>query len=228
MLAWSNRIPAWIKHQENGRWSENRWADFVPTELKKKTVGILGYGSIGREVARLCKAFDMTVLATKRDVLKPADSGYTLPKTGDPTGELLTRLYPPQATRSMVALCDFVVLALPMTTETANLIDEEMLQAMKPNSYLINVGRGGVIDEKALAKALRKGWIAGAGLDVFVEEPLSSSSPFWKMDNVIMTPHVSGFTPEYDERVTDLFAENLRCYLAGEPLLNVVNRELGY
>ena len=188
MLAWSNRIPAWIEHQKNGRWSKNRWDDFVPTELRKKTVGILGYGSIGREVARLCKAFDMTVLATKRDVLKPADSGYILPQTGDPSGQLLDRLYPPQATRSMIGLCDYIVSALPMTAETDNLIDEEMLRAMKPNAYLINIGRGNVIDEKALVKALRKGWIAGAGLDVFAEEPLPETSPLWKMDNVIMFP----------------------------------------
>ena len=102
------------------------------------------------------------------------------------------------------------------------------LKEMKPSAFLINVGRGGIVDEQALVKALKKGWIAGAGLDVFETEPLSADSPLWQMDNVILTPHVSGFTPHYDERVVDLFAENLRRYLAGEPLLNPVSREEGY
>jgi len=125
-------------------------------------------------------------------------------------------------------LDDFVVVTLPSTPQTNHLIDKEMLKAMKPDSFLINVGRGSVIDEKALEKALRKGWIGGTGLDVFETEPLPEDSPLWHMENVILTPHVSGFTPEYDNRATDLFAENLRRYLAGETLLNLVERELGY
>lgn len=228
MLAWSNKIPTWVAHQKNGRWPKNRWNTFLPTELKGQTVGILGYGSIGREVARLCKAFNMKVLATKRDVKHPTDSGFIIHGTGDPNGDLPDRLYPPQAMKSMVALCDFVVVTLPMTAETDKIVDEAVLREMKENCYLINIGRGGVIDEKALAKALRKGWIAGAGLDVFTEEPLPDDSPFWQMENVILTPHISGFTPAYDARVTDLFAENLRRYLSGEPLLNVIDRERGY
>jgi phosphoglycerate dehydrogenase-like enzyme len=103
-----------------------------------------------------------------------------------------------------------------------------MFKEMKPGCFLINVGRGSLINEKDLVKALKRGWLAGAGLDVFETEPLPENSPLWAMENVIITPHVSGFTPFYDERVTDLFAENLRRYLAGEPLMNVVSREAGY
>ncbi|MCB0033754.1 MAG: hypothetical protein KDE51_07040, partial [Anaerolineales bacterium] len=120
------------------------------------------------------------------------------------------------------------VIAAPLTPKTHHLFDEDMFKAMKPTCYVINIGRGPIIKEEDLVKALRKEWIGGAGLDVFEEEPLPEKSPLWKMENVIISPHVSGFTPHYDDRVTDLFSENLRRYLAGEPLLNVVNRERGY
>lgn len=128
----------------------------------------------------------------------------------------------------MVAECDYVVIALPLTETTRHLFDEEIFRAMKSNAFLVNVGRGPIVKEKDLVKALKKGWIAGAGLDVFEAEPLAESSPLWDLENVIISPHVAGFTPSYDERVTDLFVENLRRYLAQEPLLNVVNREEGY
>jgi len=108
------------------------------------------------------------------------------------------------------------------------LIDEELLRAMKRDAFLVNVGRGPVIDETALIKALRKGWIAGAGLDVFDQEPLPADSPLWSMGNVLLSPHVSGFTPHYDDRAVDLFCANLKRYLAGKPLLNEVDRQAGY
>lgn len=228
ILAWAHRVPTWLRIQQQETWPKNRWQTFLPVEIRGKTLGILGYGSIGREVARLAKAFNMKVLVTKRDVLNPADDGYNLPGIGDPNGDLPDRIYPSQATRSMATLCDYLVITLPLTAETYHLVDEALLKELKANCYLINVGRGGIIDEAALVKALQKGWIAGAGLDVFEQEPLPDGSPLWQMENVILTPHVSGFTPVYDERATDLFAENLRRYLAGESLLNVVDREEGY
>jgi phosphoglycerate dehydrogenase-like enzyme len=128
----------------------------------------------------------------------------------------------------MLAECDFVVISLPLTPETEGLIGEEELRAMRPTAYLVNVSRGGIVDEPALIKALQKGWIAGVGLDVFEREPLSPDSPLYDLDNVILSPHVAGFSPHYDERATDLFAENLRRYLAGEELLNLVDKEMGY
>lgn len=156
------------------------------------------------------------------------DDGYTIPGTGDPQGELPDRVYPSEATRSMLKECDYVVITLPLTSQTHHLINRDMLKEMKPNAYLINIGRGSIIHEADLIHALKKGWIAGAGLDVFEEEPLPADSPLWQMENVILTPHISGFTPHYDERAVDLFGENLRRYLSGKPLLNLVNREREY
>ena len=228
ILAWANRVPKWLQFQSRSEWPENRWDKLVPDELRGKTLGIAGYGSIGREIARLARAFGMTVLATKRDARSLEDTNYALTNTGDPEGNLAARIYPGEATRSMVAECDYVVVALPLTDKTHHLFDESILRAMRPNAFLVNVGRGAVINESDLVRALKRGWIAGAGLDVFEVEPLPQDSPLWELDNVIISPHISGFTPHYDERVTDLFAENLRRYLNGEPLLNVVNREEGY
>ncbi|MFQ5399930.1 MAG: D-2-hydroxyacid dehydrogenase [Anaerolineae bacterium] len=228
ILAWAHRVPAWFKYQSQGTWPKGRWDKYLPTEIRGQTLGIVGYGSIGRELARLAKAFGMRVLASKRDARHPEDRGYAILGTGDPEGQLPDRIYPSEATRSMVAECDYVVITLPLTTRTHHFFDESMLKEMKSHAYLINIGRGSIVDEKALVKALKKGWIAGAGLDTFETEPLPDSSPLWAMENVIITPHISGFTPYYDERVTDLFAENLRRYLAGEPLLNQVDRNTGY
>ena len=133
-----------------------------------------------------------------------------------------------RATRSMLGECDYVVITLPLTAKTHHLFNEEMLKAMKPSAFLVNVGRGSLIEEPALIKALKKGWLAGAGLDVFETEPLPVDSPLWGMENVILSPHVSGMTPAYDERATDLFVANLRRFLTGERLMNLVDRERGY
>jgi phosphoglycerate dehydrogenase-like enzyme len=228
ILAWAQRIPTWFKVKNQGKWPQNRWENYLPTELSGQTLGIVGYGSIGRELARLAACFGMTILAAKRDARHIADHGYTLPDTGDPQGSLPHRIYPGEATRSMVAECDFVVNTLPDTEKTHHLFNEEIFRAMKPTAFFINIGRGGTVNEKDLVRALKKGWIAGAGLDVFEEEPLPNDSPLWQLENVILTPHVSGFTPYYDERAIDLFAENLRRYLHGKPLLNLVSRETGY
>ena len=228
ILAWAHRVPRWQRTQAEGAWPQGRREAFVPDELAGRTLGIIGYGSIGREVARLARAFNMTILVTKRDARRVEDTGYTLPGFGDPAGQLPTRIYPTEALRSVVAQCDYVVITLPLTPRTRHLFDESLFQAMRPNAYVVNVGRGPVIDEQALIKALQRGWIAGAGLDVFEKEPLPADSPLWNMQNVILTPHVSGMTAHYDERAVDLFAANLRRYLAGETLFNVVDRDAGY
>ena len=228
ILAWAHRVPRWQRTQAEGAWPQGRREAFVPDELAGRTLGIIGYGSIGREVARLARAFNMTILVTKRDARRVEDTGYTLPGFGDPAGQLPTRIYPTEALRSVVAQCDYVVITLPLTPRTRHLFDESLFQAMRPNAYVVNVGRGPVIDEQALIKALQRGWIAGAGLDVFEKEPLPADSPLWNMQNVILTPHVSGMTAHYDERAVDFFAANLRRYLAGETLFNVVDRDAGY
>jgi phosphoglycerate dehydrogenase-like enzyme len=228
LLAWAHRIPRWVHYQSRAEWPSGRWEKFVPDELRGKTLGIAGYGSIGREVARLARCFGLRVLATKRDARRIEDEEYTVSGVGDAAGTLAARIYPGEATRSMVAECDYVVIALPLTDKTRHLFDEQMFRAMKPTAFLVNVGRGDIVDENALIRALKKGWISGAGLDVFAQERLPADSPLWTLDNVIISPHVSGFTQEYDERATDLFAENLRRYLQDEPLLNVVDRQQGY
>lgn len=228
LLAWAHRTPRWFYYQARGEWPPNRWEKFVPDELRGKTLGIAGYGSIGREVARLASCFGMRVLATKRDARRLEDEHYEIAGAGDREGSVAARIYPGEATRSMVAECDYVVIALPLTARTRYLFDEQMFRAMKPTAFLVNVGRGDIVNERDLIQALKKGWIAGAGLDVFSTEPLPADSPLWKMENVIISPHVSGFTRAYDERAVDLFVENLRRYQAGQPLLNVVNREEGY
>ena len=123
---------------------------------------------------------------------------------------------------------DFVVLTVPLTPDTRHMIGERELRLMKPTALIVNIGRGGTIDEAALIRALAEGWIAGAGLDVFEKEPLPTDSPLWGMENVIITAHYAGATPHYNERALAIFLDNLRRYKAGEPLRNVVDKTLGY
>jgi phosphoglycerate dehydrogenase-like enzyme len=228
ILAFAHRLPRMIQFQRKSEWPKDRWTLFVPKELHDSTVGIVGYGSIGREVARLAKAFGMQVLATKRRPQQTNEQGWQLPGIGDPAAQQVDRLYASDQLKLMLSECDYVVVAVPLTPETDKLLGAAEFQSMKREAVLINIARGGVIDEAALIEALRNGVIAGAGLDVFEQEPLPADSPLWQFPNVILSPHVSGFTPHYDERAMDLFAENLRRYVAGEPLLNVVDLSRGY
>jgi len=227
-LALGHRLPELIAHQKRSEWPKDRWERFSPRELRGSTVGIVGYGSVGRQVAHLLHGFGLTLLATKRDVLHPADTGYIPEGLGDPEGDLITRMYPPQALCSMLKECDFVIVTVPLTVETHNLIGPKELAVFKPTAFLIDVSRGGIVDHAALYAALRDQKIAGAGLDVFPEEPLPSDNPLWKMPNVILTPHISGDTPHYDERAVTFFAENLHRYLAGLSLYNRVDVTRGY
>lgn len=227
ILAWRHQLPRLLAYQARAEWPQDRWEKFAVRELRGATLGIVGYGSLGREVARIGQAFGLRVLALKRGPRRE-DTGYTLSGLGDPDGRIPERFYQPHELRSMLAECDVVVLTVPLTEETRGLIGEAELRAMKPTAYLVNVARGEVVDEAALVRALEAGWIGGAGLDVFAQEPLPPASPLWRLPNVILSPHVSGFTAHYDEHAADLFAANLRRYLAGEPLLNLVDKRLGY
>ena len=228
ILAWAHHLPRLVQQQQQRNWPKEQRNQLTPHELRGKTLGILGYGSIGREIGRLGKAFGLTVLATKRDARQLTDNGFGLAGVGDPAGMLADRIYPPEATRSMLAECDYVVIALPLTGRTRGLFDEELFKTMKPTAFLVNIGRGAIIKEGDLIKALKKGWIAGAGLDVFEKEPLPADSPLWSMENVFITPHISGTSHEYNERAVQLFSQNLNYYLSGRPLVNVVSRETGY
>lgn len=228
MLALGHNLPDMIDHQRQKEWPKDRWERFSPLELRESTVGIVGYGSIGRQTAKLLHPFGTKVFATKRDVKEPVDAGYTVDGFGDPQGDYVHRLYPAQALRSMTQECDFLVITVPLTGETRNLIDSEVFGVMKPTSYLVDASRGGIVDHDALIEALQNKRIAGAALDVFPEEPLKESSPLWEFPNVIISPHIAGDTPYYDERAVDLFVENLNRYLEGEPLLNQYKSGNGY
>ncbi len=226
MLAFACRLPHYFRLQADTNWDRSGRASDT---LRGQTLGIVGYGSIGRELARLADSLGMTVVATRRDLRHPVDEGsYMEPGVGDPQAEIPTRLYPPQALASMLAICDYVALTLPLTGATQHLLDESMLAAMKPGAVLINVSRGAVLDEAALISALAAERIAGAALDVFEEEPLPATSPLWSLDNVIITPHVAGNTRRYHEKAATLFGENLRRYLNNEALFNLYDRGRGY
>jgi phosphoglycerate dehydrogenase-like enzyme len=192
------------------------WARFMPQELYGKTVGVVGLGHIGTEVARLAKAFGCRVLGIRRSV-----SARTSEHTVD-------ELLPPADLPYLLSGSDFVVLAVPFTEDTRHLIGEAELRAMKSTAVLINIARGGVVDEAALVRALTEGGIAGAGLDVFGQEPLPAESELWGLENAIMSPHISGGTEIYNKRAVDIFCENLRRYLADETLINLADPERGY
>jgi phosphoglycerate dehydrogenase-like enzyme len=227
ILAFRWRVPHMTHCQRKGEWPSGRWELYSRPELRGSTLGIVGYGSIGREVGRLGKAFGMKVLALRRSAGR-ADEGYTPQDTGDPQGTVPDRFYTPGALHEMLAQCDYVVIALPMTPATEHFIGAAELGAMKPTAYLVNIARGAIVDEKALIQALQEGQIGGAGLDVFEQEPLPSGHPLWDLENVLISPHVAGFSPRYDERAAALFGQNMARYLAGEPLLNVVDKDRGY
>ena len=195
---------------------KHEWARFAPRELSGKTVGIVGLGHIGAEVGRLAKAFGCRVIATKRSATEPHRGLYA------------DLILPAADLHQLLAESDFVVLSMPLTPETRGMIAEAELRAMKRAAVLINIARGPVTVEADLIRALREGWIAGAALDVFDQEPLPPDSPLWGMENVVLTPHISGGTEIYNQRAVAIFADNLRRYLAGEPLDNVVDPARGY
>ena len=211
ILAVSRRLPQLMELQR-----ERTWQPLEGAELGDVTVGIVGLGSIGQAVARLATAFGCRVIATRRQA---GDQAETLG---------LERILGPEGLPELLAESDFVILAAPLTPATEGLIDGPALDAMKPGAWLINVARGRLIDERALLRALREGQIGGAILDTFRDEPLPATSPFYDLDNVIVTPHTSWSSGRVLDRSVELFCANLRRYAAGEPLENVVDPAAGY
>ncbi len=211
-------ILSYAKHlvQAGRQQSQKKWERFPSSVLEGKTLGILGLGNIGRRVAKLGKAFGMRTVATRRHVrqVRPARD--------------VDKVYPYQQLNVLLAESDYVVNCLPFTRETAKIIGSGELSRMKPTAFLINIGRGGTIDEEALAQALLEKRIAGAGLDTFQREPLPVESPLWEIPDVIITPHVSGATDDYMEKATAIFCDNLRRYITGKRLKNIVDKKLGY
>ncbi len=228
MLMLAHKIPEVIQLQRKKEWGNNFNKSLQPLDLRGRTVGIVGYGSIGREIARVLQPFGMKILAAKKNLMKLEDEGYTPEGMGDPQGKLFTRLYPIEALKGMLSECDHVVIALPHTPETHHLFDKEIFEAMKPGAFLVNVARGGVIKDEDLVAALKSGKVGGAVLDVFEPEPLPADSPYWNLPNVIVTPHISGVSADLLDRVIDLFVANLKRYLNGQALFNRVNLDRGY
>lgn len=191
---------------------ERRWQRFQVGLAKGRTVGVAGLGDIGAAIARALHANGMRVVGWRRT-------------HAECTG--VERVYAGREEfRPFVAACDFLVIVLPATAATKGLFSDEVFAAMKPSAYLINVGRGAVLDEEALARAVLDGRIAGAALDVFVDEPLPPTSPLWQIEQILITPHVSG--PIVPEDVVGCFLDNLGNYMRGEPLQRQVDRSRGY
>ncbi len=228
MLVLGANIKTMIDNQTKAFWPEKRWEVFKHQELRGSTVGLVGYGSINREVARLLLPFQATILAAKRDLKQLKDDGYIPEGTGDPEGDYFTRLYPIEALHSMLRECDFVILALPLTPSTRGMFSADEFAAMKSSAYFIDLSRGGIVDHAALKEALEKKVICGAALDVYPEEPLPATSPLWKVSNLIVSPHVGGVSPHYNNRAVDLFCTNLQRYLEKTPLFNRFDPEKGY
>jgi D-2-hydroxyacid dehydrogenase (NADP+) len=208
MLAFTRGLHLTIPQQGKKMWHR------VPTdEIHEKTVGIIGLGSIGREIAKKCKALNMRVIAIKQAM----------------TEELfIDLLLSPKEMDRLIELSDYVVLAVPLTEATHHLIDADRLQKMRKSAYLINISRGQVVDESALVDALREGRIRGAGLDVFASEPLPTDHPLWDFNNVIITPHNAALSPYYLDRAIALIADNIARFLQGREMLNVIDKQKGY
>jgi phosphoglycerate dehydrogenase-like enzyme len=196
----------------------HRWGDFNVKTPSQRVMGVVGFGEIGRECALLAKGLGMKIHAVRRNAEKSAH---------DP---LLDRLFKPEELHAMLAGVDVLICAAPLTRETRHMIGEAQLQVMKPAAIIINVGRGPVIDQAALIRALLDGRLGGAALDVFEEEPLPENSPLWDMDNVLISPHCTDRTcdPDWLDLTMQVFVDNFYRYLQGEALLNLVDKQAGY
>ena len=217
LLALAKKLPQAARLQQKHRFEpETIWKQGVhPRELAGSTLGLIGLGSIGRRVAPLATALGMRVIAVREHVEK-----------GSPAG--VHAVFSPQKLDELLALSDFVVVAAPVTAGTNGLFNAARFAAMKPGAYFINVGRGEQVEEVALADALRSGHLAGAALDVFQQEPLPADSPLWDVENLFITPHTASQTDQLWPRHYEVFTENLRRYLAQQPLLYVVDKQKGY
>src|SRR3954447_13751472 len=203
ILALTKGLPRLLRDKR-----ERRWDHYPTSELRGKTVLVVGLGEIGREVARLPEAFGMRVTAIKRRAAQAAAG--------------------PERLDELAGEADAIVVTLPLTDETRGLIGHETIARLRDGAIFVNVGRGGVVDEQALVDALRSGKLGGAALDVFAEEPLPEASPFWELDNVILSPHTAALSAHENARLVELFAENLRRYLRGDDLLSRIDTSLFY
>jgi D-2-hydroxyacid dehydrogenase (NADP+) len=212
LLMFSRGLHHAVRAQTKHEWQRPRPADLF--ELDGKTMLLVGVGAIGARTAMLASALGMRVEGIRRDTTRGVDG--------------VAAMYAPEQLRERLAHADAVVLTVPLSHATQGMIGAEELRAMRPTAYLVNIGRGGTVDEPALIQALAEQRIAGAALDVFAEEPLPATSPLWAMENVIITGHYAGVTPKYEQRAMGIFLDNLQRYRAGTPLRNLVDKRAGY
>jgi phosphoglycerate dehydrogenase-like enzyme len=210
VLYFAKDFPRMIRNQR-----ARRWEQFDVDAIAGQTVGIVGYGDIGRTVATRLHAMGMKVLALKRHP----------PATPDP---LIDRFYLSSELLDMLAECDYVVASAPLTAETRHMLSDAQFAAMKPSGVVINVGRGPVIDQMALVRALHEKKIRGAGLDVFEEEPIAENDPIWSLENVFISPHCADHTHDWHEQAVRFFLRQYHRFQNGEPLENIVDKNLGY
>ncbi|ATY64537.1 NAD(P)-binding domain [Cordyceps militaris] len=233
-LAFQHRLPEYLENQQQGKWKTSKHPS---DDSVGQRVGILGYGSVGRQVARLCKAMGMTVhaytLHPRRTPSSRRDDSYAPPGLGDPAGALPDRWFAGGSTADLHAFLgsglDLLVVALPLTPQTRGLIAKpefDILRARK--AFVSNIARGPIVDTHDLIDALENGAIRGAALDVTDPEPLPDRHPLWRAKNIIITPHVSGATSKYMERVFEVLMANLTRFSNGERLMNLINRKEGY
>lgn len=231
-------VLGWLLHhsQQIGDLLENRrrrtWATTRMSlgghGLRGTTLTLIGYGSVGREIARLARPFGVRILAVKARPDERIDTGFRVPGTGDPDGVIPERIVGFGGIPEVVGAADYVVVAAPSTPDTRGVLGAAILAAIRPDAWLINVGRGDIFDELELVAALRAGRLGGAVLDVTAVEPLDPKSALWRLPNAIVTPHVAGLQPATWAALTELFCQNLARYVAGEPLLNPVDPVRGY
>jgi phosphoglycerate dehydrogenase-like enzyme len=217
VLALAKRLPSAFRYQQAGQWAQDEiWRESPrPREIAGATLGLIGLGSIGEETAKRAAGLGMHVLAEREHIEKVQPPS-------------ICKVFGAGELNEMLHVADYVVLAAPLTPRTRALINRERLRHMKRDAYLVNVSRGALVDHAALLDALDKDEIAGAALDVFEKEPLPRDSPLWKNERVFITPHTAALTDKLWERHYALFSENLRRFITGSPLLNVVDKARGY
>ncbi len=208
LLAMTQQLTRVLEQQR-----EHRWRPFVRQTLEGRTLGILGLGAIGEAVARKARALGMRVIGTRR--------------SGAPTPHA-DRIYPPSGTDEVLEESDAIVVLLPLTPETQGLLDRQRLSRMREGALLVNLARGGIVEEDALAESLKQGHLGGAALDVFDAEPLPPGNPLWDTPNLLITPHMAGLVGDYLDRALEIFFENLDRLERGAPLRNEVDRDRGY
>lgn len=219
MINLARNLRGMVRNQDAGVW--DRSARFQ-REIRGMVVGIWGYGGIGRETARLAKALGMTVHVLVRQPMQARSASYTVAGTGDPAGVLPDRVFTMDDNASFLQGLDFLILAIPQTATTTGIVGEAELRLLPAHAYLLNPARGPLVQEAALLRALREGWIAGAALDTHYHYPMPPDHPLWQLPNVIMTPHISGssLSPRFLERTYTIFLENVNRFRTGQPLLN--------